>query len=114
MGLDCLKCINSACCKLVVEVSYDEYKQFEKKGLHIYFTRRIDTFLKKYPKLESKREFLESNYSKNYAELNKKEDEYCILLDEETKLCSIYEDRPEVCKKYQTNRCEKIRELCIN
>ena len=37
-----------------------------------------------------------------------------ILLDEETKLCSIYEDRPEVCKKYQTNRCEKIRQLCTN
>ena len=114
MGVDCLKCINSGCCKLVVEVSYDEYKQLEKKGLHVHFTKHIDTFLKKFPKLESKREFLESNYLKNYAELNKNEDEYCILLDEETKLCSIYEDRPEVCKKYQTNRCEKIRQLCTN
>jgi len=114
MGVDCLKCINSACCKLVVEVSHDEYKELKKKGLHVHFTKHIDTFLNKFPKLESKRNFLEANYSKNYAELKKNEDEYCILLDKKTKLCSIYEDRPKVCRSYQTNRCEKIRELCIS
>ena len=114
MGVNCLKCINSGCCKLVVEVSYDEYKQLEKKGLHIHFTKHIDVFLKKFPKLESKRKFLEGNYSKNYAELNKSKNEYCILLDEKTKLCTIYDHRPKVCKDYTVNRCEKIREICID
>lgn len=114
MGVDCLKCINSACCKLVVEVSYNEYKEFERKGLQDHFTTHIDTFLKKFPKLEDKREFLKDNYLENYAELNKNDNQYCVLLDEKTKLCSIYEDRPKVCRDYKTNRCDKIRKLCIS
>jgi len=114
MGLDCLKCINSACCGLVVEVSYDEYKELEKKGLHVHFTKHIDTFLKKFPKLKNKREYLKENYNSNYAELNKNKNGFCVLLDEKTKLCSIYEDRPKVCRDYENNRCSKIRELCIN
>jgi Fe-S-cluster containining protein len=114
MGVDCLKCINSACCRLVVEVSSDEYKEYEKKGLESNFKTHIDDFLNRFPRLENKKEYLKKHYNDNYAELNKNKDGFCVLLDEKTKLCSIYEDRPKVCRDYENNRCLKIRELCTN
>ena len=43
--------------------------------------------------------------------MKKADDGYCTLLDRKTMLCSCYEDRPQACKKYENNRCEKIRLL---
>jgi len=77
MGVDCLKCINSACCKLVVEVSRVEYKEYN-------FKTHVDDFLNRFPRLENKREYLKKHYNDNYAELNKNKDGFCVLLDEKT------------------------------
>ena len=79
MGVDCLKCINSACCGLVVEVSRDEYKEYKKKGLESKFETHIDTFLNKFPKLKNKREYLKENYNSNYAELNKNKNGFPVI-----------------------------------
>ena len=49
--IDCLKCINSACCRLDVEVDKKEYDRFKALGLDDYFTTRADIFLKKNAKV---------------------------------------------------------------
>ena len=49
-------------------------------------------------------------YKDNFAILKKKEDGYCVLLDEDMK-CTIYENRPKVCRDYKQNRCTTIRKL---
>ncbi len=111
MGIvDCLKCVNSACCKLVIEVDKEEYEEFNKKGLSDSFITRTDEFLKKRPKYESKRKEIDEMYIDNYAELKKADSGLCVFLGEDM-LCSIYADRPKVCRDYQTSRCESIR--CI-
>ncbi len=112
MGIDCLKCINSACCKLVIEVDKEEYDN-SVKCVKKHLVKRTDAFIKRFPKLESKRNHFDEMYKDNFATLEKSDDGLCVLLDRKTMLCSVYEDRPKCCKDYTTNRCSKIRE-CIN
>jgi Fe-S-cluster containining protein len=111
MTVDCLKCINSACCKLDVEVDVDEYEKFKELGLKDYFETRTDIFLKKEPKYKEQEKVFNEMYKDNFAILKKGKDGQCLLLDRTTMMCTIYEDRPKVCKEYTSNRCEKIREL---
>ena len=49
MEIDCLKCINSACCKLSVEVDKEEYNRFTRLNLDKHFDTRTDIFVKKNP-----------------------------------------------------------------
>ena len=109
--VDCLKCLNSACCRLDVEVSREEYKRFEGLGLTDYFTTRSEIFLKKNEKYREHEELFNKMYNENYALLNKGKDGQCILLDRKSMRCTIYKNRPKVCKEYTTDRCVKIRTL---
>tara|TARA_R110000772_G_scaffold113500_1_gene217806 strand:+ start:269 stop:613 length:345 start_codon:yes stop_codon:yes gene_type:complete len=114
MVVDCLKCINSACCSLVIEVDKLEFELLKEKGLNDCFIKHVDVFVGKFPKFKDKKEQLDENYFDNYAEMKKSKDGLCVNLDRKTMLCSIYEDRPKVCKDYENNRCSKIRKLCTN
>ena len=44
--IDCLKCINSACCKLTVEVDRAEYNRLVDLGLKDKMETYTDIFLK--------------------------------------------------------------------
>ena len=114
--VDCLKCINSACCKLAIEVGRDEYEVFQAMGLMDSFETTTDKFMTKHPQHDTpiKREQLDSCYSDSdvYAEMKKGDDELCVMLNRETMLCGIYDNRPSVCRDYKTSRCEEIRK-CI-
>ena len=111
MGVvDCLKCINSACCKMVVEVDRNEYSRLLILGLRDKMTTYTDIFLKQNAKYKSKRKELDKMHSSLFAKIDKDDKGYCVLLDEDMK-CSIYEDRPKVCKDYKHNRCKNIRQL---
>jgi len=107
------KCINSACCKLLVEVSRQEYNCTPKE-VRERFVKYSDEFILKSPRYESKRQQIDDMYNETYAYLPKNDDGLCELLDRETMLCSIYDDRPNVCKEYKLNRCEKIRNICTD
>jgi Fe-S-cluster containining protein len=109
--VDCLKCINSACCKLDVEVDRDEYKSFWKLNLGDKFETRTDKFLAENPKYIKQMKEFDEMYKDNFAILKKGDDGLCVLLDRESMKCTIYENRPKVCKDYTTSRCSKIR--CI-
>ena len=109
--VDCLKCLNSACCRLDVEVDKKEYDYFKALGLDDYFTTRADIFLKKNAKYKEHKEIFNKIYNDNFAILNKGKDGQCIMLDRKTMSCMIYEDRPKVCKDYTTDRCIKTRIL---
>ena len=109
--VNCLKCINSACCKLVVEVDKDEYNKFKSLELDNYFTTRTESFLEKNTKYKEHKEVFDEMYKDNFATLNKGNDGHCILLDRRTMRCMIYEDRPKVCKDYSFNSCKNIRML---
>ncbi len=109
--IDCLKCLNSACCRLDVNVDRNEYERFKALGLDDYFTTRSDLFLKNEKRYTKHKEIFDEMYKDNFAILNKGSDGQCILLDRKTMRCMIYEDRPKVCKDYSSNRCEKIRKL---
>lgn len=113
MGVDCLKCINSACCKLVIEVDKSEYEELDDKVKNS-FIKNTDKFIDKNPHHENKRAYLDDMYVDNYAEMKKGDDDLCVLLDRDTMLCSVYEYRPKVCRRYTSDRCFKIRELCTN
>ena len=108
--VDCLKCINSACCRLDVEINRDEYNRFWRLDLDKYFETRTDIFLKDNPKYIKQMKYFDEMYKDNFAILKKKKDGNCILLDKDMK-CSIYKDRPKVCEDYKHNRCLNIREL---
>ena len=109
--IDCKSCINSGCCKLVIEISKEEYESLSdivKKE----FTKHIDSFLFKNKRLKGHIDkYLEILYKDNYARMNKSSDGYCPFLYRDTMLCSVYEDRPQVCKNYSNTKCEKIRLL---
>ena len=109
--VDCLKCVNSACCKLDVEVDRLEFQRFKALRLDKYFETRTDIFIKKEPRYNEQTEILNKMYEANFAILKKGKDGLCVLLDRETMKCKIYEDRPKVCKDYTTSRCGKIRIL---
>lgn len=110
--IDCLKCINSACCKLDVEVNKSEYMHFKTLNLDSHFKTRTEIFLEKNPNYKDKAIFFDQMYINNYAILKRGEDSYCEMLDQKTMKCTIYELRPSVCKNYTTDRCINIRELC--
>ena len=109
--IDCLKCVNSACCKLDVEVNKNEYERLEALGLKDYFITRLEVFLKKEKRYTKHKEVFNEMYKDNFAILKKGNDGNCVLLDSKTMKCTIYEDRPKVCKDYTFDRCINIREL---
>lgn len=109
--VDCLKCLNSACCRLDVEVDRDEYEKFKALGLDDYFKTRTEAFLEKNTKYKEHEELFNQMYNDNFATLNKGNDGQCILLDRRTMRCMVYEDRPKVCKDYSFNSCKNIRML---
>lgn len=113
MGVDCLKCINSACCKLVIEVNREEYDSLH-KSVKSSFIKNSDVFIKKNPRYSTKQEELDEMYKDNFAEMNKSDDDLCALLDRRTMMCSVYDNRPSVCRSYTTDRCTKIREICTS
>ena len=113
MEVDCLKCINSACCKLIIEVGRDEFNSLH-ESIKKHFLKNSDKFILENPQHENKRAYLDEMYGENYAELRKDKDDLCVLLDRKTMLCSVYENRPNVCRDYTSDRCGKIRQLCIN
>ncbi len=112
MDINCLKCLNSACCKGVVEIDKKEYDHFVKLNLDKHFETRTSIFLSNNQMYKSKKSYFDDMYKNNFAILKKADDDYCSLLDQKTMLCTIYENRPSVCKDYTTNRCKNIRELC--
>jgi len=111
VGVDCTRCINSACCSLVVEVDEDEYKYFESINLHHTFERYTDKFISEFPRFKDKRDQISLLHKELHAYLKKGDDGLCVLLDRETMLCSIYNNRPKVCVDYTVDRCSKIRSL---
>ena len=111
--MNCLKCINSACCKLEVEVNKTEYNKFWKLDLDKHFDTRTDLFLKENPKYIKQMKTFDEMYKDNFAILKKGNDGQCVLLDRKTMKCTIYEDRPKVCVDFsnKSKRCLNIREL---
>jgi len=109
----CLKCVNSACCRLVIETSKQEYDSMT-ESLKSNLVKYSDEFIAKKPRYESKRDEIDEMYEEIYAYLPKSENGLCKLLDRETMLCSMYDQRPKVCRDYELNRCEKIREICTD
>ena len=109
--IDCLKCINSACCKLTVELDLKEYKRLVNLGLKDKMITYTDLFLKQNPKYKKHKIELDKMHYSNFAKINKNKNGYFVFLDKDMK-CTIYENRPIVCKNYKTNSCKNIRELC--
>lgn len=109
----CLKCTNSACCKLLVEVSRLEYDNIS-GDLKKNFVKYSDEFILKSPIYESKKQQIDDMYSQTYAYLPKENDGLCKLLDRDTMLCSVYDQRPQACKDYGLNRCKQIRNICTD
>ncbi len=110
MGVDCLKCINSGCCKLKITINKKEYDSLIPK-IKKQFVKHLDVFLEKNPKYKRKEKILDLMYDDNYAEMKKDDDGYCNFLDKKTMLCSVYENRPKICKDYTNDKCVKIRLL---
>lgn len=108
--VDCLKCLNSACCSLQVELDIKEYEHFKKLGFKEFMTTRTEMFIKKNIKYKGKEKYFDSMYKDNFAILNKNLNGQCVFLDKK-KECSIYEKRPKICKEYKTKSCVNIREL---
>tara|TARA_R110002167_G_scaffold24774_6_gene86673 strand:- start:2100 stop:2435 length:336 start_codon:yes stop_codon:yes gene_type:complete len=110
MGVDCLKCLNSGCCRLKITIDKIEYDCLIPK-IKKEFVKHSEIYIKKNPKYKSKQKNLDSMYKDNYAEMKKDNNGYCNLLNQKTMLCSVYEDRPKICKDYTNNKCKKIRIL---
>jgi len=108
--VDCLRCVNSACCKLIVEIDRDEYNSFKSLGLSHHFNTRTEIFIANNPKYKKHTEQFNEMYKDNYATIKKREDGNCSLLDKKMK-CSIYADRPKACRDYKQQRCVNIRQL---
>jgi len=112
MGVNCLKCINSACCKKYeVEVTADEYKKLVSLGYKNNMITYKDKFIDQNPKYKNKGPIFEQIYKDKYAILKKENSGYCVLMDPKTMLCTIYQDRPKVCAEFKVNRCAGIRQL---
>ncbi len=118
MGVDCLKCVNSGCCKLEIYVDREEYDSLD-KIVKDNFTTRTEEFIRNNPKYKGKEENFDEMYFSNFATMAKSSDGYCPLLDRETMLCSIYpkprgtDIRPKACQEFEAGnkKCLKIREL---
>lgn len=111
--IDCLKCINSGCCKLIIEIDRKEYNRL-KPEIQKEFELKRDIFLNENPRFKKviPENELDNIFSDIYAVMKKENDGYCKFLNRKTMLCSVYEDRPNVCKDYTNTRCHKIREIC--
>lgn len=109
---DCLKCLNSGCCKLIIEVDKNDFNSL-KPYIKKEFRLKSDIFFNENPRFKGVIDVGEINnmFSDVYAVMKKEEDGYCKFLNRKTMLCTVYEDRPNVCKKYNNNRCDKIRLL---
>jgi len=112
MVINCLKCLNSACCKLEVTVNQTEYEYFKTLNLDSIFKTRTEMFLEKNPSYKNRAIYFDNMYRDNFAILKRGEDGYCEMLDQKSMKCSIYDNRPSKCKNYTTDRCKNIRELC--
>ena len=112
--IDCLRCINSACCRdYEVSVTRDDYLSYVDMGLGDNFTRVSDEVLAKTPVVKATKELIriiENMSADRFALVNKRDDNYCVLLDDEMK-CSIYDIRPRCCADYTVDRCEDKRWL---
>jgi len=110
--VDCLKCINSACCKdYDISVDKADYDRLVGLGLKDHIISNTEKFLKKWPQYDYKEKEIGKLFGDDFASLKKGKDGYCELLDRKTMLCSIHQDRPRVCAEYTTDRCVKIRLL---
>jgi len=109
--VDCLECVNSACCKLDVEIDRKEFQRFKALRLDKYFETRTDIFIKKEPRYKDQKEILNEMYDNNFAILKKNIDKMCVFLDRQTMKCKIYKDRPKVCKEYLNTNCVSIRQI---
>ncbi len=109
---DCLKCINSACCKLIIEIDRKEYESL-KPEIKKEFELKRDIFLSQNPRFQNviPNDELDNMFSDIYAVMKKESDGYCKFLNRKTMLCSVYEDRPNVCREYKNTKCTKIRQL---
>jgi len=108
----CLKCINSACCKLTIDLDRNEYNTID-NYVKSHAIKHSNDFIDKHPSLNIRKNEIDLMYDQLYAYIPKsKEDGLCVLLNRETMLCSVYENRPKVCRDYELNRCENIREIC--
>ena len=80
MGVDCLKCINSACCKLKITIDKKEYESLKPK-IKNEFVRHTDIFIQKNPKYKNKANQIDLMYIDNYAVMKKGNDGFCNFLD---------------------------------
>lgn len=112
--IDCLKCINSACCSLEVELDRKEYEHLKKLGYEEKLETRTNQFINNYPKYKGKEIFFDNVYKDNFAIIKKDFDGQCIFLNRISMKCTIYKNRPKVCQDYKNTSCEKIRELNNN
>ena len=110
---DCLRCINSGCCKLIIEIDREEYESL-KPEIQNEFELKRDIFLNENPRFRNviPDNELDNMFRDLYAVMKKESDGYCKFLNRETMLCSVYEDRPKVCREYKNTKCEKIRKIC--
>ena len=113
MGVDCTKCINSACCRLDVEITRGEYDQFVVDGLQKDLIKKSEIAMIENGQPIEMAHKIDWMYNRKwYAEIKKGIDGLCVLLDRSTMLCSIYENRPKVCREYSNHLCKNIRVLC--
>ena len=113
MGIDCTKCINSACCTLDVELTKKEHDNFVAMGLNEFLIKKSEiAMLENGQPIEMAQKIDWMFERKWYSEIKKGLDGLCVLLNRETMLCSIYENRPKVCQDYENHLCKNIRKLC--
>jgi len=81
VGVDCAKCITSACCAYVVEVSENEYNKLKALGYGSDFETYTDRFIKSHPGHENKRPIIDDLHREKYAVLKKGKDGLCVTID---------------------------------
>lgn len=113
MAIDCLNCINSACCKLEVDISKKEYDMLG-KDIKDKFILNSEEFISQFPIWASKKEHINNNSISMYATIKRMADGYCYFLNRMTMECGIHDQKPQTCKEYSTDKCENIRHLCTS
>ncbi len=115
--MDLNKCLNcrGMCCTLYIDVSREEYFDFEKKGMANSFIKESAKFIAKNTKHKGKEKEIDSMFIEAYAELKKDSEGRCIHLNKKTRLCGIYEHRPKACRDFQidSKKCKKLYK-CIS
>ena len=110
---DCLRCVNSACCKLEVDVSKKEYDELS-KNIKDKFVLSSEAFITEFPIWKNRKNHIDKNLKSTYATIKKMKDGYCYFLNRASMKCSIYEIKPKSCSNYTNNRCKNIRHICTN